>query len=428
VRRGEGDSHWSREPRPAAPSDWATGAQNGPVGVRRFVNIALAACAAILAMTGVSGVAGGAGPHSAYGSAWAWTNFTHGPAPPSSAGDLLAYDEAANRFVEFGGWNGSTLNETWSLDPTTGAWIQLHPPSAPPVRADAMFIYDSTNGLDYLFGGWTQYTNGTYVRYDDTWSFSLAADRWTELFPSVSPSPRSDSAVAFDPGHEEIVLVGGFSGTAYLGDEWTYSPTSGAWTPFTPSGPVPSPRADGRMVYDSANRTMILFGGNDYSGPNFTFHHLDDTWSLSLATGEWTEILSPQSPPARDYAIQAFDTLHDWVLLTAGFGNRTILNDLWAFSPANGTWWALAVSAPPPGRYAGVGGFDAVDGTLIVSGGAGTGGLLNDTWSLGPPANASTSASGGLAILLTLAAGAIMAAIVVTVMLSRRRPPRESAG
>jgi hypothetical protein len=417
-----------REPRPAATWDRATPARNRRVNVGRPANVALVASVAILAIAGFSGVVRAAEPPSAYGGDGTWTNLTRGPAPPASAGDLLAYDEAANRFIEFGGWNGTTLNETWALDPAAGAWTQLRPVSAPPVRADAAFVYDSADGICYLFGGWTQYSNGTYVRYGDTWSFSLADDRWTELFPPVSPSPRSDSAVAFDPGADEIVLVGGFSGTAYLGDEWTYSPATDTWTPLASSGPVPSPRADGRMVYDSAHRTMILFGGNDYSGPNFTFHHLDDTWSLSLAIGKWTEILAPQSPPARDYAIQAFDPIHDRVLLTAGFGNRTILNDLWAFSPANGTWWPLAVSAPPPARYAGVGGFDSVDARLIVSGGVGTAGLLNDTWSFGPPMNAATSAPGGSVVPFVVAASAILTAGVATAVFVRTRQPHTPTG
>jgi hypothetical protein len=399
----------------------------------RCGNVALAVSAAILAMTGFTAVGSAAAPSSASAVDWAWTNLTQGPAPPASAGDLLAYDAAANRFVEFGGWNGTTLNETWTLDPTTGAWTQLHPSFAPPARADAAFVYDSIDGRCYLFGGWTQYSNGTYVRYDDTWSFSLATDRWTELSPAISPSPRSDSAIAFDPTTNEILLVGGFSGTAYLGDEWTYAPAQGTWAQFSPPAPAPSPRADGRMVLDSMDGTFFLFGGNDYSGPNFTFHHRNDTWRFSLSARTWTQVVSLRAPPARDYAIQGFDPVHDQVLLTAGFGNRTILNDLWAFAPANSTWWPLLVPHPPPPRYAGVGGFDPVDGRLIVSTGADTAGLVNDTWSLGPVTNASTSTGpeglGGVVALVVLAGGAGVAATVCVRMRSpRHRPTSEARG
>jgi Galactose oxidase, central domain len=372
---------------------------------------------AVLSLVGASGPAGAARPLSAGDGGWGWVDLNHGTAPPASAGDLLVYDAGANRFIEFGGWNGTTMNDTWTLDPTTGAWVELHPRSSPPVRADASFVYDSVDGLCYLFGGWNQFPNGTYVRYGDTWSFSLAADRWTELFPSGSPSPRSDSAVAFDAADNEVVLVGGFSGTTYLGDEWTFSPSHRTWTPLAPSGPSPSPRADGRMAYDSVDGTMILFGGNDYSGPNFTFHHLADTWRLVPLTGKWTEVSNLEAPPARDYAVQAFDPVRDWVLLTSGFGNRTILNDLWAFSPLNSTWWPLATSTPPPGRYAGVGGFDVADGILILSGGAGTSGLLNDTWSLEPLNTSAPSPNGsggpGLWIVLVVLAGGAVAVVVV---------------
>jgi hypothetical protein len=424
VRVGGGETRASEELPPRQPGTRSTDARLHPTCGHGPRSAGLVVAVVVLAIVSSLGTTVAARPTSASGVHWAWTELTRAPAPPPSAGGLLAYDSAANRFVEFGGWSGPTLNQTWAFDPATEVWMQLHPPSSPPVRADAAFVYDSVDGLCYLFGGWTQYPNGTYVRYGDTWSFSFESDRWTELFPTVSPSPRSDSAIVFDPTANEVVLVGGFSGTAYLGDEWTYSPPQETWTPFAPSGPAPSPRADGRMVFDPADETFLLFGGNDYSGPDFTFHHLNDTWSFSVSSWRWTEVLPSRAPPARDYAIQGFDTAQDWLLLTAGFGNRTILNDVWAFSPSNGTWWPLSVPHPPPPRYAGVGGFDPVDGRLIVSGGAGTAGLLNDTWSLGPGTNASPSAGpdgpSEVIVVIILVGGAVIAAVVGV----RMRPPR----
>lgn len=352
-----------------------------------------------------------------------WSNLSTPRSPPSAAGTMMAYDANASRFVWFGGWNGAVpLNQTWELNDANSVWTQLAPRTAPPPRADAALTYDPLDQLFYLFGGWSQYPNGSVYRLNDTWAYSLAFDRWTELFPPVAPSPRSDAAVAFGPAQNAILLFGGFSGTTYLGDTWSYSPPQGTWTQRSPGATSPGPRADGRMNYDSATNQFVLFGGNDYSGPNLTFHHLNDTWTFQYGGPDWSQILTLRAPPARDYAVQAFDPASGWILLFGGFGNRTILNDLWAFDPGNSTWWPLLAPSAPPPRYAGAGGFDDANLALVIVGGLGGTGLLNDTWALGM-----ASPSGSSALfpwMLVLEVGVPLAIVVAALALWARRSRR----
>jgi hypothetical protein len=348
--------------------------------------IALAVTTGLIALALVLPVGAASTPRASPADmAGSWSNLTSGRSPPAAAGTMMAYDSAADRFVWFGGWNGSLpLNETWELDAATGAWTRLAPPIAPLARADAAFVYDANDQLFYLFGGWSQYPNGTVYRLNDTWSFSLALDRWDRISPSVAPSPRSDAAVGFDSSDDRLVLFGGFSGTEYLGDAWSFSPTTANWQPLPATSPEPSPRADGRMTYLPTTNSFVLFGGNNFSGPDLTFHHLDDTWSFSYPSRSWTEISTTRAPTARDYAVQALDPATDWVLLYGGYGNRTILGDCWAFSTTNQTWWLISSGgvSTPPGRYAGAGGFDASSQRFVIFGGLGGTGLLNDTWTL----------------------------------------------
>jgi len=386
--------------------------------------LAILVAATLISIVPPSGARGSLGS----GSAWAWTNRTEPQAPPAAAGTLMAYDSYADQFVFFGGWNGATLNQTWDYNPSNSTWVQLHPAVSPVSRADATFVYDSTTDRFLLFGGWTQRPGGAVHRLSDTWSFSLALDQWTELHTATGPSPRSDSAAAYDPAAGDLFLYGGFSGSVYLGDAWIFNSSSSTWSDLPQVGPTPGVRSDGRMVFDPLADEFVLFGGNDYSGPNLTFHHLNDTWLFQLTTNRWTQLTPAVSPSTRDYAVEGFDPSLDVVLLFSGYGNRTILDDTWTFSPSNGSWTALDTVTVPPGRYAGVGTFDTVDGLFLIMGGLGNSGLLNDSWTLSlevvppspVPSPASPAGSGWLVAGTLVGAGAVLAVLAARVYLVSR--------
>lgn len=353
--------------------------------------------------------------------AWRWTNVSRPVAPPAAAGTMMAYDTYADRFLFFGGWNGRTLNETWEFDPATTTWTELFPTVTPVSRADGTLVYDPVDDGFVLFGGWTELANGTDVRLNDTWWFDFRYNDWRSFhLTGGSPSPRSDAAGVWDDqnlGDAEI-LYGGFSGSSYLGDVWALDLTNpgvpaGTWQPLANTVPNPGLRADGRMVAGTVGTLGFLFGGNDYSGPNLTFHHLNDTWALEGWVNDevvWGEYATSVTPPARDYAAQASDTRNGAVLLFGGYGNRTILADTWTF--VNGSWSPLATAGSPPGRYAGASGYDATDAAFVIVGGLGNAGLLNDTWMLeevpgaGPGPwllEAAFAAAGALVVMLVVA-------------------------
>ncbi len=366
----------------------------------------------------------------AAGPAAAWTQVSPSASPPAMAGALMAYSPRADRFVLFGGWNGTTgLNGTWVYDPGNRTWEETHPRSSPPSRGDGMFVYDSSADVFLLFGGWHENADGSYVRLGDTWRYSLSVDTWERLDPAVSPSPRSDAEVAYDPAAGALLLVGGFNGTAYLGDVWSFFPANDTWVP-RPSGVQPSPRSDGRMVYVAAQDRFILFGGNDYSGPNFSFHHLNDTWTYGWSTHTWTRFDTLVAPSARDYPVLAYDSAAGQVLLTGGFGNNTVLSDLWTLNATTRSWTDITPAASPPPRFAAAGGFDSADGALVVFGGASDTGLLADTWlystvpASAPPGPSPALVALGSGLFITFAVAVVLVVLRPWARRSRRAPGR----
>ena len=133
------------------------------------------------------------------------------------------------------------------------------------------------------------------------------------------------------------------------------------------------------MVYVVNQDRFILFGGNDFGGPNGSNHHLADTWTYRWSSNLWTPLSSTEGPSARDYPIFSFDPISGLVFLTEGFG-KTILSDLWAFSTTSDTWLNLTPEYSPPPRFAAAGGFDPASDVLVVFSGLASRGLLADTW------------------------------------------------
>ena len=84
--------------------------------------------------------------------------------------------------------------------------------------------------------------------------------------------------MAYDAAEAAVVLFGGFNGSPYLNDTWTWQ--NGAWTQVSPPS-SPSPRSDASMAYDRTTHRAVLFGGVN----NSTF--LGDTWTWAATRSSW---------------------------------------------------------------------------------------------------------------------------------------------
>jgi hypothetical protein len=165
--------------------------------------------------------------------------------------------------------------------------VDAAPAQAPPPRADMGMAYDPARGQVVLFGG---YTGSDYL--GDTWTWD--GTEWTQRYPAHAPSPRVGMGMTYDAASGQVVLFGGVYLGDYLGDTWTWDGTD--WTQRHPAH-APSQRAYMGTAYDDAPGQVMLFGGIDGGIP------FGDTWTWDGA--DWTQQHPAHAPSARyDLAVR----------------------------------------------------------------------------------------------------------------------------
>jgi len=185
-----------------------------------------------------------------------WTELERTNAPTPRTSPAMVYDDKNNLIVLFGGGDAwGYCNDTWTYNSSTNSWTEMRPISAPSPRNGHSMAYDSINGVVILFGGFD--TSG--LLNDETWTYNLALNIWTNVSPLLSPSPRSSHEMAYDPLNGEVLLFGGSMETP---DDsiWTYNVSLNKWTKRSPSLSI-IPRYDFGIGLDSTNGSMIIYGG-----------------------------------------------------------------------------------------------------------------------------------------------------------------------
>ncbi len=308
---------------------------------------------------------------------WTDLNSLNPPSPREFASQ--AFDPCSGKTVLFGGLNnGISLGDTWVFDSATNTWTELTPASSPSARESAVMIFDQSTGYLILFGG----TNSG-GSLGDTWSFDLTSVTWTELTPSSSPSSRYAAAMDYNASSGQLILFGGSNGSSYFNDTWGFNPSNNTWMNLTPAH-APSVRLGAALSFNPCNGQSFLFGGK---GPDGL---LSDSWVFNATAHTWTQLNPPHSPKARYSASMDFDQTSGLMMLFGGKGNNGLLNDTWGFDAKDNahTWMKMTPPTSPPARYGTRMKFDPSSGQMILFGGSGNHGDLNDTWAFGIPSNA----------------------------------------
>src|SRR6266404_7164011 len=122
-------------------------------------------------------------------------------------------------------WAAIAFGSAASIDaPDTANWVHFAPAKSPPARSYLAMTYDAASRKVIVFGG---FDGTTYL--NDTWTFDGIS--WTQVAVSPSPAVRANAQMAYDSVTHKVVLFGGYNGTNYLGDTWLWDGTRSRWTP-----------------------------------------------------------------------------------------------------------------------------------------------------------------------------------------------------
>ncbi len=165
--------------------------------------------------------------------------------------------------------------------------------------------YDPTTQSVVMFGG---DTGGAAL--GDTWSWDGSG--WRELHPTVSPPPLTGALMAYDPHTRSLVLTGGytqaFGGSPMESGTWTWD--GGTWAP-QPHGGLPAPGSTPwaiRLATDRATGQLILVTGlGSSSCDGFA------TWQWK--SGFWARLDPHSSMGADGHGLLGFDSQQRSLLL-----------------------------------------------------------------------------------------------------------------
>ena len=270
------------------------------------------------------------------------------------------YDPVDHRLVFYGGSLGVPVQcsypiptfetETWSLDLRCGLWRLIE--GGPSGRTRHTAVYDSTEHRMLIFGGrFRAGTSGPYLLFGDVWALDLETETWSQVTTTAGPSARVNAGMAYDPTSHRVIIFGGnasSSGMNYIAmnDTWTLDLVNGQWTELDTTG-TPSPRLFQSAIWDDARQRMVIHGGADEGAFFQTAQYFDEVYALDVEAGAWTRLDDPMNerPDGRFWGSIVHDATNDTYLLFGGhddsaLGNR---NDLWSFDPDLHVWTLIEI-------------------------------------------------------------------------------------
>ena len=196
-----------------------------------------------------------------------------------------------------------------------------------------------------------------------------------------APPRRAHHALVYDAANRRVLLIGG---STPIGEGETFKFFDDLWaldgTGWKELGATGAPRSGQAVAYDAVRNRVLSFGGYCTCGAANNGRYAD---LLELKGSAWENLGPATDRPAADAAL-VHDTRRDrFVLFGGGAGNGRTLGDMREFDGTS--WTTLNIPGPPPrASFAMV--FDERRGKTIVFGGRGErspgqqSSALGDTW------------------------------------------------
>jgi hypothetical protein len=301
-----------------------------------------------------------------------WRLLSDSPPFPLALGvPMGVLDPLRNRVLALDLDLGSQPVEVHAFDLAQSRWSILQAAGAPQTRPYiGSVVYDPPRDRLLLVGGYA-------FQGMQTWALTLSGvPTWQILGTTGAPPARYGHSTIYDPIHDSVVMFGGNDDSYpsnYLSEVWSLSLASGTWSQLSPSGAAPPGREGHGAIYDPAGQRMIVFGGHCECGTRVL---RNDTWQLNLVGPPvWSELVTTGPLPG---ARSAFGTVYDPVrhrmLVHGGINDQSGVepDNLWALS-LDGTqaWTQIVTEDTLHGRSYPVDVYDPDSDRLVACGGGG---------------------------------------------------------
>ena len=310
-----------------------------------------------------------------------------GASPPARYAASMVFVPTENKAYLFGGryegiFGTAYRNDLWTFDYATESWSLIRPHPRPPTRGNAAMVYDPDHHKLILFGGIAK------ERLGDTWIYDIAENKWREVSPATSPPPRSDTGMVYDEENHVVILFSGYgleSSRDLYDDTWAYDPETDTWTEMLPVSSPPTMYGQ-TLIYDSTNHQALLWGGHAsaYQNGVSTSHWYEDTlWHYDYPSNTWKTLEYTSKPPARYWHQAIYDVENDQIVVFGGNGARGFLNDTWVTDMKSKTWIRIDTGIAPSPRVNAAMAYDTAHNVVLLFGGLEENFTdLRDTWVL----------------------------------------------
>jgi len=189
------------------------------------------------------------------------------------------------------------------------------------------------------------------------------------LLNSTPELSRGGANMVYDSARAVTVMFGGWVASP-VAETWEYYDKCNNWSQVTTVN-SPTARVWHSQVYDSKRHRIVLFGGLDPT----TNTYFNDTWEYDGT--DWQQITTSTSPHAMSARTMVFDSERNRMVLVGGDGPSDGYDDTWEYDGSNWTLIDTPVSPPSPGALAAMA-YDKARSRTVLSFHDGTSSL--QTW------------------------------------------------
>jgi hypothetical protein len=322
-----------------------------------------------------------------------WADIT--PVAPLAFGRgrfaYAARNQGGEVWMHGGVRSSFTSKDLWRLDlsvPGAATWTETVVPGGPSDRAEHSACIDAAGVFMAGLGQRATLPSRDIWRIDTT----APAGGWANLDQNDIPRGLTFAYSALDASNNRMISFGGVVDMRPVDGVHALDLNSaaGTWQRLNPTGPGPSPRFAGSMVYDDGGLypRMILFGGRQ---SHYSADSTDEVWELNLTPGAeaWTLLTtsfsgSTNNPGRRSWHPAILDDSRRMIVYGGAGLYDSRQDSTFALDVDTLVWTRLATAGPtPPARVFHGANYDNLGGRnrMVVFGGYNTF-AFDDTWEL----------------------------------------------